>query len=66
MDNWQISLAAARVNANLTQKQLGDAIGVSEKTINNWESGENLPNVRWINPLETALGMSINHIRFGR
>ena len=66
MDNWKISLAAARVNANLTQKQLGDAIGAAEKTIINWESGESLPNVKWITPLEEALGISINHIRFGR
>lgn len=35
----KISLKAARVNANLTQKQVADIIKVNKHTIINWENG---------------------------
>ena len=38
-----ISLAAARVNANMTQKEVAKALGVSKGTIINWEKGRNSP-----------------------
>lgn len=60
-----MSLAAARVNAKLTQKELADKVGVSESTIIAWESGRRYPNVRMLGKIEQALGMSLNFIRFG-
>ena len=36
----KISLVAARINANLTQQQLADAMGVSRATVVDWESGK--------------------------
>ncbi len=35
-----------RSELNLTQRQLADAIGVTESTIRNWESGRN--GVEWL------------------
>lgn len=35
----QISLAAARTNAGLTQEQLAEKLGVTRKSIQNWELG---------------------------
>ena len=64
MAEIKISLAAARVNAGLTQKELAEKCGVSESTVLNWESGRSLPNVRKLNALETALGISLNYLRF--
>ena len=40
---FQISLEAARVNANLTQKMAAERIGVDPSTLRNWESGRNAP-----------------------
>lgn len=60
-----MSLAAARVNAKLTQKELADKVGVSESTIVAWESGRRYPNVRMLGKIEQALGVSLNFIRFG-
>lgn len=40
MEYFRISLKAARVNANLTAKQVGESIGKTEKTILNWENGQ--------------------------
>ena len=44
MDNIKISLAAARVNANLTQDAVAKELHVSNKTVGNWESGKVIPN----------------------
>lgn len=60
-----MSLAAARVNARLTQKELAEKCGVSESTIIAWEAGRRYPNVRMLGKIEQALGVSLNYIRFG-
>lgn len=39
----KISLAAARVNARLTQQEAADRIGVTRTTISNWERGQHTP-----------------------
>ena len=61
----RISLTAARVNANLTQKELAVRCGVSESTVIAWESGRRYPNVKMLDKIEDAVGMSLNYIRFG-
>lgn len=38
----QISLAAARVNAGYTQEELAEKLGVTRKSIQNWESGKKI------------------------
>lgn len=37
--DFNISLAAARVNAGLTQEEVGEKLGVSRDTVGNWERG---------------------------
>lgn len=41
----RISLAAARVNANLTQKEVATALNVSNKTVCSWENGTCEPSI---------------------
>ncbi|MCI8483465.1 MAG: helix-turn-helix transcriptional regulator [Lachnospiraceae bacterium] len=41
----QISLAAARVNAGLTQNDVAEKINVSKQTIINWEKGRVTPGI---------------------
>jgi DNA-binding transcriptional regulator YiaG len=36
-------LMRLRRKRSLTQKQLGDALGVTETTVRNWESGRSIP-----------------------
>lgn len=38
------NIRAARVAANLTQREVGEAIGVEGVFISRWERGENSPN----------------------
>lgn len=39
MDNFKIKLKAARVNAEMTAKDVAENIGKTEKTVLNWENG---------------------------
>ena len=36
----KLSLAAARVNAGLTQQEMADKMGVARSTVIDWESGK--------------------------
>ena len=38
-----ITLAAARVNVGLTQKEAADALNISHKTLCSWENGKTFP-----------------------
>lgn len=40
----KISLKAARVNAELTQKKVAQQLAISNNTLINWESGKTSPN----------------------
>ena len=43
METLQISLAAARVNAGLTQSDVAKKMRISKQTIVNWENGRIIP-----------------------
>lgn len=58
----QISIAAARVNANLTQKELAEKLGVSNNSIVAWESGEREIPLRHLQALADLSGLSISDI----
>lgn len=40
---FTVSLTAARVNADMTQQQFADALGVDKGTVYNWENGKGTP-----------------------
>lgn len=61
-----ISLAAARVNAGLSQKEFGKACGVSESTVVSWEKGKTLPTVKKLAVIENVTGIPLNYIDFSR
>lgn len=43
MKPYRISMAAARVNAKLTQEEVAAKMQVSKQTIVNWETGRVIP-----------------------
>ncbi len=45
MKKLQISLAAARVNAGMTQEDVAQEMHVSKQTIVNWEKGKVVPRI---------------------
>lgn len=61
-DKLQISLAAARVNANLTQEDVARAMHLSKNTIVNWEKGKSEPSVSQSRELEKLYNISMDYI----
>lgn len=45
MDDFKISMAAARVNAGLTQEAIANALHVGKQTVVSWEKGKTSPTV---------------------
>ena len=48
MSKLRISLAAARVNAEMTQEDVAREMHVSKNTVVNWEKGKSEPSVSFI------------------
>lgn len=62
MEEFKISLAAARVNAELTQEELAAKLGKSKQTIINWEKGKSAPGMLEMDALEKILNMPRKYI----
>ena len=45
MDDFKISMAAARVNAKKTQAEVAAALHVGKQTVVSWENGKTSPTV---------------------
>ena len=48
-----------RFRANLTQEQLADKLGIGPQSVSKWETGRGYPDISLIEPLATALGVSV-------
>ena len=61
MDQHNIGsfIAVKRREKNLTQEQLADRLGVSNKTISKWETGKCMPDYSLIEPLCKELGITL-------
>jgi transcriptional regulator with XRE-family HTH domain len=68
MDTVQIGkfLAALRKERGMTQEQLGEQLGVTNKTISRWENGNYLPPVEMLQLLSDLYGITINEILSGQ
>lgn len=62
MKNLQISLAAARVNAKLTQDEVSKQLHVSKQTVVNWEKGKATPTFIVLSALSNLYGIPIDNI----
>ena len=58
-------IAARRKECGLTQRQLADALAISDKTVSKWETGRGLPDVSLMLPLCKALGVTVNDLLAG-
>lgn len=62
LEKIQISLAAARVNAGMTQEDVARAMHVSKNTIVNWEKGKITPSFATLNTLSLLYNIPANNI----
>lgn len=58
-------LAELRHERKLTQEQLGEILGVTNKTVSRWENGNYLPPVEMLQILSEYYAVSINEILSG-
>ena len=58
----KISLAAVRVNAQLTQKEWAKILGVSNATVVNWEKGNTEPSLSQLRTMSELSGVPIDFI----
>ena len=49
----------------LTQAQLAEEIGVSDKAVSKWETGKGLPDISLVEPLANSLGVSVMELMNG-
>lgn len=57
-----ISLKAARVNANMTQRELAKALDVTVDTVLNWEKGKSEPRLTELRKLSELSGIPMDFI----
>ena len=59
------TIKSLREARNLTQAELADKIGVSSKTVSKWETAKGLPDITLLQPLASALGVSVIELMNG-
>lgn len=67
MDQSKIGrfIGEVRKEKSYTQRQLADILGISDKTVSKWETGNGLPEVSLMLPLCEALQISVNELLSG-
>lgn len=67
MDQKKIGLfiASCRKEKKMTQAQLAEKLGVTDKSVSNWENARCMPDLSLFKPLCDALGITINELISG-
>ena len=58
-------IAKLRKEKNMTQQELSNKIGVTDRAVSKWENGRGLPDISLIQPLCVELDISINELLSG-
>ena len=58
-------IAECRKNKKMTQSELAEKLGVTDKSIGNWENGRNMPDLSLFKPLCDELDITINELLSG-
>ena len=64
MNAVSITLKAARVNANLTQKKAAELLKISKQTLANYEMYKTIPNIETAQKIANLYGMEVDKIIF--
>ena len=59
-------IAKLRKQAGLTQEALGEKVGVTNKTISRWETGNYMPDIEMLQLLSREFDVSINELLVGK
>lgn len=58
-------LQTLRKEKNMTQKELAEKLGVTDRAISKWENGRGMPDVSLMKPLCDLLGITVNELLSG-
>lgn len=62
MQDFKVSIAAARTNAGLNQPEFAEKMGVSVSTVLNWEKGRTEPNTSQLRMISEISGIPMDFI----
>ena len=67
MDQIKIGkfISSVRKEKKLTQKQLADKLGITDRAISKWENGKSMPDLSLLKPICDVLDISINELLSG-
>lgn len=54
-----------RTGKGMSQKQLAEMLNVTDKAVSKWETGRGVPDISLLEPLSTALGISLSELMNG-
>lgn len=58
-------ISQCRKELGLTQKELADKIGVSDKAVSRWETGKNYPDIELLETIADVLGVTVSELICG-
>ena len=59
-------ISMVRKQKKLTQKQLAEKLGITDRAISKWENGKSMPDLSLLKPICDILGITINELLSGK
>ena len=59
------TIKTLRENSGMTQLQLAEKLGVSDKTVSKWETGKGYPDITLLEPIAEAFQVSVTELISG-
>ncbi len=63
--NTGSAIRRMRQRKKLTQRELADALNISDKTVSKWETGKGMPDISLLTPLAELLDVSVSELLTG-
>lgn len=61
-----VFISSCRKEKNLTQVQLAEILGVSDKSVSRWENGKTMPDISLYEPLCKSLDIQISELLYAK
>ncbi len=65
-ENIGVFIARVRKEKGMTQEQLAESLGVSQRSVSRWENGKTMPDLSLYEPLCEALDIQVSELLYGK